>query len=1047
VPVPEVNHKQGISSPRQVAGERKRITMVFADMVASLELLADIDAEEARRLLESVIERMIAVVIDFGGVVNQVSGDGILALFGAPRALEDHALRACHAALRMQAVIKAQSFAEAHHRPVHIRIGIHSGEVVVAERGYGVDHQYTAFGRAAHVSARMQQLALPGRILISASTRTLVAEKVYTQSAGLLQIKGLAEPVEAYELLGAQPIRGNSPERGFTTPFIGRVAWLRKIRELASRAHSGDGQAVIITGEPGSGKSRLCHEVLRELGSDYLTLQTGGISFIRPSPYQSIVEWLQPRFAAAGRLPQSIRTWLQAIGSGAVDHESALLALCGSYEDAGWLALPPDMRRERIENAVIEVLKLEAEQRPLILLIEDLQWVDNATISLLSVLARRITKTRIFLLATARSQGGAPAISDISATVIPLDNLTEDETREFLNVTLGLDQSLEDLKSKMFRQTAGNAFFLEETIKSLQAFGALVGTLGAYSLKDRLDLEIPGTVQDSLAMRIDRLPPRAKEALQAAAIFGIDFDPTHLARLVELGENRGAILQQLSEANFLIEGAGAWGRRLSFRHALSREAAYSGLLHENRRYLHARALEILEEENNVEPSILAYHARCADDWGKEYRYSRSAGVMSFSRSALQEALRFFEEALAALANLPRSDEVLRAELDLRFLFRDTLFLLGRSRNIGEHLTVAEHLARQIGDDRGLAKALCQRAHHAWLMAAWDEATTTGEAALNASTNIGDVGLKVSTRFYLGLANHALGNYRAASNYFARNVAALAGDLSRERFGAVSICSVVSGSYLAVSLAELGRLGEAAAAAERARSVAYDAGGPFDRIQADIAVVGVDLVRGDVVRRIPLLENAFALCKSASVAVLLPRTVAALALAYAVAGRIEKALALTAERDEKSGEAVRAMSLISSGQALLIAGRVTEAATRAEILIEHCDATNQAGAKGWGLHLLAAARAVQGSWRETKTLLQVAMALAKPRGMLPLLARCGSLYAGAVCNLDGEANAAHLAKAAAADYRVLGLKPMFPFLESSIVLASTMKPMEGRETLK
>jgi tetratricopeptide (TPR) repeat protein len=340
------------------------------------------------------------------------------------------------------------------------------------------------------------------------------------------------------------------------------------------------------------------------------------------------------------------------------------------------------------------------------------------------------------------------------------------------------------------------------------------------------------------------------------------------------------------------------------------------------------------------------------------------------------------------------------------------------------LASAETLARRLGDDHGLAKALCQRAHYSWQIAEWDNALGIGEAALKMSDKIGNIGLKVSTNFYMGLASHALGNYAAAANRLAQNVATLSGDLARERFGAVSICSVVSGSYLVICLAELGQMDEAAAAAERACSIANEAGGPFNRIQADLATAAADLIRGEAARRIPLLENALALCKSASVAVLLPRTVAALALAYAQARRIAEALELTAERGEKSGEAVRAMSLLASGQALLIAGRVTEAASRADILNQHCDATNQAGAKAWALYLLASARAVQGSWGESETLLQEAVALAKPRGMLPLLARCSSLHAAVARSLGDESRALHLAKAAAVECLVLGLKPMF-----------------------
>ena len=368
-----------------------------------------------------------------------------------------------------------------------------------------------------------------------------------------------------------------------------------------------------------------------------------------------------------------------------------------------------------------------------------------------------------------------------------------------------------------------------------------------------------------------------------------------------------------------------------------------------------------------------------------------------------------EDALEAVSKLPANNDVRRAELGLRFEIRNTLLLLGRAWDIGEHLITAESLARQIGDNPGLARALYQRAHYAWLIGKWGDAIDTGAAALTICEKIGDLALRFPTMrsIWLWLS--------------ARNVATLSGDLALERFGSVSICSVVSGCYLSICLAELGRLDEAAKAAAGAQSVAREAGGPFDRIQADLAVAGVDLIRGDAEQRIPLLEEALALCRSASVAVLIPRTATALALAYALAGRAEEALELTPEREEKSGEAVRAMSLLASGQALLVAGRVKEAVVRAKVLLEHCRTTNQPGAEAWGLYLLASAYAAQGLWLETDSLLRRSTALAKPRGMRPLLARCDLLQASVARALGDEQGAADLAKVAYGKHLSLGLK--------------------------
>lgn len=304
-----------------------------------------------------------------------------------------------------------------------------------------------------------------------------------------------------------------------------------------------------------------------------------------------------------------------------------------------------------------------------------------------------------------------------------------------------------------------------------------------------------------------------------------------------------------------------------------------------------------------------------------------------------------------------------AELALRFIQRNTLFSLGRARDIGPHLQAARQLAEQLGDEAGQARALCLSAHHAWQMAEFSEALRLAEHGAAVADAIGDFGLKVSSVFFIGLGAHAFGRYRYGAEILAKNVASLPGPLATQRFGFVSVCSVVSGCYLALCLTELGEFDDARRAAETARATASKAGSAFDRIQGDLALAGVDLARGAGGECIAPLEQALDLCRKASVAVLLPRATSALALAYALAGRAEDAVALTVEREEQSGEAVRAMSLLASAEALLLAGRLDAARESGETLVRFARATAQAGSEAWGQMAVASSRLAQGNWQE------------------------------------------------------------------------------------
>ena len=657
-----------LTSRAAVEGERKQVTILFADLKSSLELIAGRDAEDARAMLDPVLERMMEAVHHYEGTVNQVMGDGIMALFGAPLAHEDHARRACYAALRMQETIArhAAEVARRDGRQPRVRIGLNSGEVVVRSIGSDLHMDYSAVGESTHLAARMEQLAQPGSILLTAHTLRLAEGQVDATLVGPVPVKGFAEPVIVYELKAASAARSRleaAAPRGLT-PFVGRQAEMAALSAALAAAAAGRGQIVAVVGEPGAGKSRIVWEAARS-GSlaGWLVLEAHAIPYGRGSPYLPIVELLRAYFRLDGSATLPRERVAAVLGPEEAEHFMApVLALLGQpVDERWWMELSPDQQRRRTLNAVKHVLTRAAATRPVCVIVEDLHWADPETLAVLDSVVEGLAASRIALVVTYRPEHRHEWASTSGYRQIRVDTFSATAAAPMLRAVLGEAPELAPVAAIIAERTDGNPFFLEETVRHLAETGALTGEPGAYRL-GRLPAiaQVPDTVHAVIASRIDRVPPEDKRVLQEAAAIGKEFSRGLLEAIGDLAlDDLGPTLARLQAREFVYELRIFPEAEYAFRHALTHDVAYAGLVRDRRHALDARIVAALEadpRDSVGHADRLAHHALRGELWDKAVAHCRKAGTMALARFANRGAASHFEQALTALGHLaPDSD--------------------------------------------------------------------------------------------------------------------------------------------------------------------------------------------------------------------------------------------------------------------------------------------------------------------------------------------------------------------------------------------------------
>jgi len=986
-------------------GERKLVTVLYADIKESLEICAEHDPEEALNVFEAVLKLMTQAIHKWDGTVNLVLADGLFALFGAPLAHEDHAVRACLAALEIQRIVElhAGELSRATVRPLRVRFGLNSGEVAIRPIDSGRQIETRAMSPTLHAASRIGQRALPGQLLISRETWRL--------TEGHFEVKAIP-PVEdnagdgpIFELVAAGPARTRFMARAAhgLTRFIGRNAQLEQLHRLQQFAGKGRGQVVAVVGEAGVGKSRLAYELVHSPSTEgWLVLACGAASYGQTMSYLPVINLLKGYFDIHDQdsldvVRDKVTAKLLALDRALAPTLPALLALLDvPVDDPSWQALDPRQRRRCMLDAGRYLLLRQARERQLLLIFEDLHWIDSETQALLDSLVESLGSSRILLLVTYRPEhrhgwGGKTCYSQSR-----LDALATEGAGRLLDALLGEHASLARLKRLLVKR--GNPFFLEETVRTLVETKALEGSPGLFRLTRPVEtLQLPATVQVILAARIDRLSPEDKRLLQVAAVVGRSVSFSLLQAITGLPEETlRKALDRLQAAELVHEVGLPPDVEHRFKHALTQEVAYGSMLQDRRRELHARIVEVIEalhrDHLGEHVDVLAHHAQRGELPEKAVSYLFQAGEKAARRSAPRIAEGWYRQALDQVQTLPETRDKWEQAFAILDGMNGVLANLGETRSGAQCLRQADVFAGKLSDDRRRGRLLAMLASYCAMHGELDEAVVKGQCALAMAERTDNAALRIQTQAYLEQVHYYRADYEQVADLAAANLGTSAPD--SPYYGASVPGPVFIRLFLIRSLAELGQFSDAASHAHEMIKLAESTQSPFAVGAAQLCSGWNLLAKGDWARAWPHFERGTAEYRKGSIVLALPHALASSAWILAQLGETGQALGYLREGEEFLTQGIARGTIDQAGmdyqwlgRAALLLGRLDDARRLADLSLQY--SSSHPGFAAHALHLVGNI-AAHPDWfdaEQGEAHYRKSLALAKQRAMRPLVAHC------------------------------------------------------------
>ncbi|NIS63101.1 MAG: AAA family ATPase, partial [Proteobacteria bacterium] len=787
-----------LTTRSSIEGERKLVTVLFADVANYTAISEKLDPEEVHQIMDGCFKILMDEIHNYEGTINQFTGDGVMSLFGAPVAHEDHAQRGCYAALSIQKAIGEYSGKVKKDCGVDfkMRIGLNSGPVIVGSIGDDLRMDYTAVGDTTNLASRMESMAKPGSILVSKNTYKIARDFFVLGSLGKVEVKGKEASVEAYELIKPSEVETRieaSVVKGLTK-FVGREKELEALEKAFEKTQSGFGQVVGLVGEAGVGKSRLILELRHMLSKgEYSYLEGRCLHYGGSMAYLPILDILRSYF----EIKEGDREFLikkkiekKILGldeklQGVLPPFHELLSL--AVDDEAYQKLEPKEKREKTFEAIRDLLVRESQNKPIILVVEDLQWVDKTSEEFLDYLIGWLANTHIVLILLYRPEHTHSWGSRSYYTQIGLDQLSTKTSAELVQSILERGEVVPELRELILTRAAGNPLFMEEFTRSLLENGSIQRKDHQYVLSRKAsEIDVPDTIQGIVAARMDRLEESLKRIMQVASVIGREFAFRILQTITGMREELKSHLLNLQGLEFIYEKRLFPELEYIFKHALTQEVAYSSLLLKRRKEIHekvGRAIEELYPERLEEfYEMLAYNYSKSENLEKAYQYLKLSGNKTTSNYSNWEAFRFYREAIDVLTKMPETEENKREQIEVRLLMAGPMFHLGFPQDSLEILQTGETLSKELGDEKGLALFLSLIGqYYAWKGENLQQAIQYSEDSFREAEKINDIELMAPLGADLSLLYFWMGEYVKVTDIASKVIALLEKTQRRAEF--------------------------------------------------------------------------------------------------------------------------------------------------------------------------------------------------------------------------------------------------------------------------
>jgi class 3 adenylate cyclase len=872
---------QAVVQRRAGDGERKRVTVLFADLQGSTAAIEGLDPEAALGQIEPVVQIMMRLVHRYEGVVCRRLGDGILALFGAPVAHEDHAVRACFAGLGIQRELSEAGMAD------RARVGLNSGDVLYRTIASDLGIEIDVVGAVVHVAARMEQVAPAGAVYLTGETQALTQGLIETREIGLLDIKGASTPIETYEAVGASLYvsRWEASSLRERAPFVGREGEKATLTTALAALARRRGGVVGISGEAGLGKSRLVHGTIGEGGPDgaHKALFAAATGLGRTIPYHALASALRDLFGISERDDADrVRRRVAAVLG---DLDATLLADAAVFASMvtlaaatpEWLATDPRAKRLAARDATLRLCRRVSAATPLVLVFEDVHWIDRDSEEVLRAVAQLTREAPLLVVLTYRSEYDDSWLAATGGTRLRMAPLGDEDVRRSLLDWFVEGPETGQLVERLTARTAGNPLFVEECVRDLAQSGALTtlvvadgaGVRRRYACSEAPEaIRMPPSVHDVIASRIDRRSPDCVALLHVLSMIDGRI-PLWLAAAVagQAPAAAEAALREATAAEILVQASLYPDVEYVFAHALLREVAHDSLTRARRVEAHRRIVEAVETHHAERPEdqaeLLAHHAAGGELWDKAARYQGQAAERALARGSYAEAIAGMRVALKSFDAATPTLEGTRRAIDQLRALRALLYATGGDP-VETHrvLARAEALALAADDRLRLAWVMADRSAQFWVEGDNGAAAAAAQSALEIAEQAGETSLRALALFRLGLAIYAIGDYVRAAVTLRRSCELLVGDLRAERIGTAGATYVLGGGYLVTTLCELGKFDEAESWTRDLTAAAAMAGDVYSIASAQMASCVLAIARADVAAAIPPLETVLGAARQA-----------------------------------------------------------------------------------------------------------------------------------------------------------------------------------------